>query len=135
MKVMTVIYAGLLSIISSIACSDPSQSGGNQALEEATFLLNNPAAREAYIRNNDSAQKADRTLRDLAGSDQTADEIYRLASDVFANIMLKANGDPDKIMQLLQEAQQNPQAFANSFTPEKKKMLGDLARQVERNRQ
>jgi hypothetical protein len=73
-------------------------------------------------------------LRDLAGSEQTSGEMYQLASDIFANISLKANGDPDRMMQLLQEAQQNPEAFANSFTPEQRRQLSELARQVEENR-
>ena len=136
MKIITIACVGLLSLYSSHIFSESIQlsSGNSKALHNATFLLNNPAARETYIRKSSNAQQADKTLGDLAGSEQTSEEIYRLASDVFASITLKANGDPDKMMQLLLEAQQNPEAFANSFTPEQRKKLSELARQVEGNR-
>jgi hypothetical protein len=135
MKLITTLCVGLLFLLPGYAFSEPSQAETESAMQEAMFLLNNPDAREAYIRNNPNTRQADKSLRGLAGSEQTTEEMYQLASDIFAQITLKANGDPDKMMLLLQKAQSNPEAFAKSFTPEQKQKLSDLARQVESNRQ
>ena len=133
MKIFLLIIT-LFSLIQTCQ-ADSFSSTGRQSSDQAIFLLNNPDLREQYIRQSAQMHEADQKLRDLAGSQATSENIYSLAAEIFADLIIRTQGDPDTMLQLLQEAQQNPEAFAYQLTDEQKRRLSELAKQIQSNRQ
>lgn len=134
MKSILLILA--LSAISHFSQADSFSSYGMENnSSRAMFLLNHPDQREQYIRQSAQMHEADQTLRELAGSEITSNNIYGLAAEIYADLLQRSGGDPDLLLQLLMQAKQNPEAFANQLSEEQKRRLSDLAIQVEQNRQ
>jgi len=59
-----------------------------------------------------------------AGSDENTDMVYGLAADVLGNMK---DMTPEQMVKTLDDAQKNPQAFADSLTPAQKDKLKDLS--------
>lgn len=96
-----------------------------KALGQTKTLMTNKAAREEAIKNDPKAVQADSFTKKVAG-DKTED-VYALATKIFERLIRKYNGDADKLKQVLADAQRNPSAFANEFTPEELAILKDVA--------
>ncbi len=105
-------------------------SAEDQALEQTKNLLRDRDAREKSVKDTKGA-KAMQDVKNLTGGDAVAeDEIYGLASDVMPILMEEAKGDPNKMMQILEEAKNNPEAFAKRWTPEQRKRLKTLSEKL-----
>ncbi len=53
----------------------------------------------------------------LAGSSETADAVYRLAGEVFADLVKSTGGDMGKLMDILSRASADPSGFASALSP------------------
>lgn len=104
------------------------------AQQKAIALLNNPVALEQYISQHAEAQAADQKVQNLAGNSQNKAQIYQLASEIFASLLQQYNGDPNALMQAMAQAQSNPEAFANSLSPDQKQKIKRIALDIEQAR-
>lgn len=102
-----------------------------QALRETQLMLKNPTERQ----KTQGAQNVQRQLEAMGASAQDQEEIYGLAADVMADVTRQANGDPEKMMQILSEAQKNPQAFGIKLTPAQRQKLQDIAKKLPQEKQ
>ena len=106
-----------------------------QALQETKTMLRSPEQRKQAIQNDHTALEIDSKVEALAGSPDNKEEIYDVAADVFQTISTKAKGDPEKMQQMLLEAQSNPQAFYRKyFNSEQKARVRGLAGKIERQK-
>ena len=105
----------------------------DNALSAAQSVMKDPKARQEAIRTSPDAAQADRAVQSL-GDAATTEAIYSLAADILGT-MGKADGrDPNKVAGDLERAQANPEAFANSLTPEQKQKLHEIADKIEKSK-
>ncbi len=97
-----------------------------EALNKTIELLNSKSQREGVINDSKEAQKADRMAQDLMGNSENMDELYQAAGEIFRKLANDSNGDLQKMMRSLQEAQKNPEQFYNNMTDEQKAMIKNL---------
>src|SRR5687768_10313685 len=82
-----------------------------QGLKDTQRMLTNPAERDAAIKKDKKAIETDQKVEALTGSGKNKEEIYDIASKVMETITVQSKGDPEKMQQMLLEAQSNPEAF------------------------
>ena len=104
-----------------------------QALSGAVEELTDPAKRSENLKKDPKAAKSDEMVKEVGG--EYSEEIYGLAGEVMQSLVKKTQGDPDKMEQLLKDAEKNPEAFANTFTPDQKKALKELSKKIEKSKQ
>ena len=93
--------------------------------------LSDRAQREALMKTMDAQTKSmNKETEKLAGSPQNTDAVYGLASEVLEDLIAETNGDPAKLMQLMELAKKDPAAFAAKLSPEKQKKLRELTRKI-----
>jgi hypothetical protein len=122
------VYISLLSI-SAFADLDKDQ---RQGIQDTQHLLKTPAARAKAIAHDPKAKEIDDKAGALAGSAQNKDEMYDLAAQLVEKVAAQANGDPEKMQQLMMEAQKDPKAFYEKFFDDKQKAkVRGLANKIE----
>jgi hypothetical protein len=117
----------ILCLVSNFGQAENAKPTDDKALEQTQELLKDPNQRKEFIDKTPDAKKTNDDLKTLVGSDQNLEEAYKLAAELFGKITAEANGDPEKMKKLLEEAQKNPAAFANSWSPEQKEKLKSIA--------
>lgn len=111
---------------------DPLDKASTDALNQTMDVLRSASERGAEISKSPQARAADSQVKALAGTPQNTERIYELAAQVMQNLAQEGGGDPEKMMKILEEAQKNPTSFANRFTPEQKKLLKEIATDIEK---
>ena len=76
--------------------------------------------------NKDAAAVA-AMVKEVAGSPEMKQEIYHLAADVLGNMK---DLPPEQMQKMLQDAQKNPEAFTQQWTPEQQKRLKELSERM-----
>lgn len=103
-------------------------SSSSKALSQTQNLLTDPSARAKAIKGDGQAESADSYVNNLTGGNaQTNNDVYDLASEVFANVVKDAHGDPKKMQAEMEEFQRDPAAFAAKWTPEERAKLKALS--------
>lgn len=121
-----------LSLIHCAANADLDQHE-QQGLKDTKRMLTTPSERNAAIKNDKNARETDAKVEALTGSGKNKEEIYDIASKVMETITVESKGDPEKMQQLLLEAQSNPQAFYDKyFTAAEKSRVRNLATDIEK---
>ncbi len=72
-------------------------------------------------------------VEQLGGSAEVNDEIFNLAADIFGSLTKEANGDPQKVKKILEEAQRNPEEFAKKLSASEKKKLHSISQKMPSN--
>lgn len=106
------------------------EAASQEALKETQALLKDPAAREAALKDNPDAAKLNENLKSLAGP-QDSEEIYKISADIMGDLMKQSDGDPVKAMQLLQDAQKDPEHFGANLSPEQRAKIKAIAERIE----
>jgi hypothetical protein len=107
-------------------------SASQEALRATLEVMTSPSQRGEVIQSDAKALKANESVTSLMGSPENSEKLYRLASQIMESLAVKTGGDPDKMMQILDQAQRDPAAFAESFTEEQKASLRQLGSLVEK---
>lgn len=115
----------------SIEAKDLTQEQEN-ALKGAIEELTNPTKRLETLKKDPKAAESDKILKEVGG--EFSEEIYQLAGKVLETIAVQAQGDPQKMEEILQRAKKDPAGFAKTFTPEEQKMLKGLGQKVEKSK-
>lgn len=119
-------------IILTVLLSGPvgaNQQETDDALVKTQEAMSKPGfAREAE-KMSPQAQKAVQNVRTVTGGNaQMEQAVWQVAAEIFGNMKGKS---PEEMQAALAEAQRNPQAFANSLTPEQKRKIEDIAKQLQ----
>ena len=115
-------YVALLCLIlSQIVCAEELGVHERQGLQDTKEFLKSPEQRKEYLEKDKKAKEADDKASALAGSAKNKEEMYGIASEVLEKIVNETKGDPQKMQQLLQEAQTNPQKFYEKYFDENAK--------------
>jgi uncharacterized alpha-E superfamily protein len=131
MKSLALIFVcGLLCAVSLYAETTEEA----KALDETLSILVSPEQRKQILDKDPKAKEADDFALQVGGNAANQQKIYELAAKVMADLAKSGNSDPDKMMQILEKANKNPEAFANTFSPEQKKMLQELAAEIEKSK-
>jgi hypothetical protein len=106
-------------------------AASKKAQQQTQDLLKNRDEREKTSKSDPKAQKAIQDVKNLTGGDQKSeDDIYSLAADLMPVLVEKSNGDPNKMMKILEDAQKDPEAFAKSWTPEQRRKLQQISEKL-----
>jgi hypothetical protein len=89
--------------------------------------LVDPKRRKDMIKDP-KAKDADANVQKLGGTEANQQMIYELAAQVFGNMKDKS---PDEMMKILEQAQRDPAAFAESWSPEQREKLKRLGQSIE----
>ena len=130
---MTILLIYIVTVSSSaVAELDSSQT---EALTNTQKLLRNTKERNKVIAADPKAQEADAKAGALAGSNQNKEEMYDISAELMEKIANDANGDPQKMQDLLKESQKDPQAFYEKyFSDAQKARVRGLANKMEGQR-
>ena len=121
---------GLGFASSAFAEDDLDEAAQLEALQGSQAILTDPAQRAAAAKDPEAA-KAMKMLEGLAGNAQTAQKMYELAAELMGTLVRETNGDPGKMLLLLESGRANPAGFGEKLTPEQRKKLSELARAIE----
>lgn len=106
-----------------------------EALNKTIELLNSSSQRQTVTDTSPEAAKADNMAKELMGSPQNVDKLYNAAGEIFRKLAQDNNGEVAKMVEALQNAQGNPEAFYQSMTPEQKEMIRKLGESANQQRQ
>ena len=106
-------------------------NASEEGLKKTQDLLRSKQQREEYIKKNPQAAEANQKAFDVGGDTKTQDQIYKISADVFSKVAKDSNGDPEKQKIMLDQALRNPETFFNNMTPEQRKQIEDLAKQID----
>ena len=90
-------------------------SQDQQALNQTQAFLQNKNARELYFRQNPETQKIFNSMNSMGMNSQQKDQVFKISSDVFEKLANEAQGDSEGIKKILEQAQNNPEAFITCF--------------------
>ena len=102
-------------------------AASQQALVQTQQLLKDPKARKEAMAKDPKAKATDENVKRVAGSEENSEEMYDLSADIMETITKQANGDPEKMQNLVMDALKDPAAFAARFSPAQKAKLKAIA--------
>lgn len=128
---MRVLLASLILI--QLSAHGDMDKHEQQGLKDTKQLLTNPIERNEVIKTDKTAIEVDKKVEALTGSGKEKEELYGIASEVMEKIAVESKGDPQKMQQLLSEAQANPQKFYDKyFSAAQKTRVKNLASEIEK---
>lgn len=101
------------------------------ALTRTKSFMKNSHQRQEYLKSSPYAQEAHNKAANLLGSKQNVNKAYDMAGQMLESLLKQSNGDMSKVKEALLRGQANPAQLAESMPPEFKKMLRELANDVE----
>jgi hypothetical protein len=115
----------LLPSIPALALDNAS----NTALKQTQQMMTDPNQRQKTLDTDPRAKAMDTAARQAVG-DQNAADVYQLASELMGTLADESGGDPVKMMELLQQAQRDPQSMEGKFTPEQKAKIKAMSERM-----
>ena len=104
------------------------------ALQQTQNLLKNSEVRKGAL-NTEPATAADKAAEITALGDPAAkSEVYNIAADLMPWLLEQSQGDISKMMQLIQEAQKNPQAFLQKMPAAEREKIKNLSGFIEKKK-
>jgi hypothetical protein len=120
----------LFSFLALVAVSSSLQSFADP-IEDTTQLLKSPDAREEVMRQDPEAKKAGDRVKGLGLSPGGEARVYGLSAGIFENLAKEDGGDADKLTRTVEELVRNPASLEKKLTPEQKKELESLSKEIE----
>lgn len=128
-------FLGLaLVLVVLTARAEKLDKNAQEALEQTMGLLRSSQKRTEEINKDPKAKAANAQVESLTGNAANTQKLYELAALIMQNLAQQSAGDPDKMVKILEQAQKDPTGFAKSFTPEQKKLLQQLAGDIEKTK-
>lgn len=103
-----------------------------QALGETQKTMTNRVEREKIKKDNAALQQVDADVEALVGNGTNKDAMYEAAAKILGDMAKDTDGDPDKMREVMQNAQRDPKAFLNSLSEDNKKMIRGIAEDIEK---
>ena len=128
-----IIFTISSSLLLSFSQAWSQTSGSEKSPTQKTVdLLNSPEKRKKAAKKDKASQDAHQKVLDISGSQENTDKIYKLTSMIFQRLAGEQGGDAAKMQTLVDKALKNPEAFADQFTPEERKLLKEIAGSIEK---
>ena len=89
--------------------------------------IQNPDFHEQAAKTNPDAREIAKQIKEMSGTPANEQEVYNLASDILGNMK---DSPPEEMKTKLQDAQDHPEGFANTWTPAQKRKLEELAKRL-----
>lgn len=106
----------------------------DEALKKVQGVLTNKGAREDAKKTDGNLQKVDNDIDALTSNPQNKEALYQAASKILGEVAKEANGDPQKMQELMIKAQKDPAAFLNSMSESNKKLIRSIAEDIEKTK-
>lgn len=126
------LFVSVTFLYSQLVKAEQLSTEQENALSGALDELRDPVKRSENLKKDPKAAKSDEMVKEVGG--EFSEEIYGLAGEAMQNLVRSTQGDTAKMEKILQAAEKNPEAFANSFTPEQKKALRELSNKIEKSK-
>ena len=94
-------------------------------LQQTKQVLRSRSARRKIIRENEKAQQADSTAKEVMG--ENVEDMYQVSAEMMQMLTTQTKGDPEKMQQMIDLASRNPAAFLENLPPEYKDKITALA--------
>ncbi len=118
-------------ILISISVHAQKANENAEAMAKTQELLTNSKLRGDAIKGNPKAIQIDENLTKIGASPATKEGVYSLSAQVFERLVAEANGDPEKLQKMMDDAMKNPAAFAQKLSPGEQQKLRSLAGEIE----
>jgi hypothetical protein len=130
--IMVVVFIGIFITPRFVAyAEDDIDMASLEALTKTQALLSNPTQRNAVVQKDPNAQLMDTQAASLTGTPSNKEAIYHLSGKVMEDIVKATNGDVGKMTQMMIDAKNDPKAFFDKLSPESKKAIEALSKQIE----
>lgn len=90
-------------------------------------LLKDPEFRAKNAKESKPAAELDSHIKSMTKNPATEQQIYELAAEVMGNMK---DLTPEQMAKVVDEAQKNPEAFANNFSASQKNKLHDISDRI-----
>ncbi len=98
-----------------------------QAVKEVQEQMKSPSFHQNAAKQSKEAAAVEKQVKDVSGSPENEQAMYEFAAQILGNMK---DNSPEEMRKMLMDAQQNPEAFANSWTPEQKQKLKELSERI-----
>ncbi len=127
----TIKYLVVVSVLIASTAFAEMDKYESEALQDTKNLLNDKAAREAVIKENPDAQKHVDQMNALGMTADQKNKAYGISSEIFSQLIKEQNGDASAVNKMLLNAQQDPEAFYDSLSPDSRAKIKALGFQLE----
>ena len=110
-----------------VSLSAYADSETRKAVEEVQSQMQSSSFQENAAKESKEAAAVRKHVKELSGNSSNEQDLYKLAAEVLGNMK---DNSPEEMQRILQEAQKNPAAFAESWTPEQKKRLKEISERI-----
>lgn len=134
----------MMGLVSSFALAISAMGAGpeakmdardQEALQKTQQMLTNPVLRKEGMNGDKDALRWDSNAQELTGGGRNKEDLYKIASDIFADMAKQANGDSIKMLEQLELAKKNPEAFYNSLSKEQRDKISELSNRLPASQQ
>ncbi len=133
-RVTPFVFSLFLSLGGALAQQNSLSAEDQDALQKTQDLLKNKKQRMEYIEANPDAMKTMDQVKKLGGSEQGQEAMFDLSSEILQSLVQEANGDVNKLQDLLVEAQKNPTKFYERLNAQQKSRIRQIASDIESNK-
>jgi len=98
-----------------------------KAVKEVQDQMQSPEFHKNAAKESKAAADVEAHVKQLSGSPENEADMYKFAAQILGNMQDKT---PQEMQEILQQAQKDPEAFANSWTPEQKQQLKELSERI-----
>lgn len=111
-------------------------SSSKDALTKTQETLTNAQKRQEAFKENPAYRESEKAANEVfKGDEGKKQQAYELTSQVLATLAEKANGDPQKMQEIMAEAQRNPEKFMQEYFSEgQKQQVRALAADIEKDK-
>ena len=102
-----------------------------EALTKTQALLMDPEQRQEIINKDDKAKKTDDMVNQLVKTPEQKEALFKIASDIFGDMIRTNKGDPEATTKALKKAAENPEGFFRGLSSEQKKMIKSISSEIE----
>ena len=110
---------------------EPLSTESEEALQKTQDLLRDKKLRQKAIEESTEAKSADSRVNSIAQDEKQRQEIYEASSDIMKDVVTKTSGDPEKMNQLMINAQKNPENFYKDLKKEDQQKIKEISEKIE----
>ena len=122
-----ILLAVMFTISTLFAMNSRADDSTRQGIAHTQEQLKNPDFRLKNVKESKEAAALDQQIKGLTNNPETEQQIYELAAEVMGNMK---DLTPEQMAEFLQKVQNNPSAFAESFSAAQKSKLHDIADRI-----
>ena len=122
-----ILLAAIFTLPSLCALNSWADDSTRQGVAHTQEQLKNPDFRAKNVKESKEAAALDQQIKGLTNDSATEQQIYELAAEVMGNMK---DLTPEQMAKFLEQVQNNPSAFAESFSAAQKSKLHDIADRI-----